>query len=182
MTLIHRDADDDAVAEHARAARDRATVAAAFADDGCGFAGDGRFIDAGDAFHDVAVSRDNVACLAHNEVALVQVRGRDLLLKAIAQASGDRILARFAQALGLGFTAALGDGFGEVGEEHGEPEPDRQLSDEPAFDGGAVSDADGRQRGANHRHKHDGVLQHQPRVELAERVADGGTGDGPIKE
>src|ERR1019366_4916073 len=104
--------DDDAVAEDTCAAGDRAAVAAAFPDDRGGFAGNGRLIDTGYAFHDIAVSRDHVAHLAHDEVALVQVRGRDLLLLAIAQTSGHRILARFAQAGSLGFAAAFGDGFG----------------------------------------------------------------------
>jgi len=39
-------------------------------------------------------------------------------------------LRRLAQAVGLRLAAAFGDGFGEVGEQHGEPEPDRELHDE----------------------------------------------------
>ena len=35
--------------------------------------------------------------------------------------------ARFAQRVGLRFAAAFGHGFGEIGEEHGEPEPERDL-------------------------------------------------------
>ena len=182
VALFHRDADDNAVAEDARAAGDGAAVAAAFADYRGGFARDGGFIHAGNAFHDIAVSRDHIAHLAHDEVALVQVRGRDLLLLTVAQASGHRILARFAQAGGLGFAAAFRDGFGEIGEEHGEPEPNGQLGDEAALGGDCEADADRGQRRANHRHEHDRVLDHQPRMELAERVADGGADDGPIKE
>ena len=53
-----RDANDDAVADHARAAGDGAAVAAALADDRRGFAGDGRFVHAGDAFDHVAVGRE----------------------------------------------------------------------------------------------------------------------------
>ena len=69
---------------------------------------------------------------------LLQFRGRDLLLAAVAQAPGHRVLARLAQAVGLGLAAAFGDGFGEVGEEHGEPEPDGELGDEAALGGGTV--------------------------------------------
>ena len=60
--------------------------------------------------------------------------------------------------------------------------PNGQLGDEAALGGGTVADADGGQRGADHRHEHDRVLDHQPRMEFAERVANGGAGDGPIKE
>ena len=44
-----RDLDDDAVREHARAAGDRAAVAAGLADDGRRLAGDRRLVDRGDA-------------------------------------------------------------------------------------------------------------------------------------
>ena len=43
-------------------------------------------------------------------------------------------------------------------------------------------DADGRQHRADHGHEHDRVLDHQPRVELLERVADRRTDDVPVKE
>ena len=36
--------------------------------------------------------------------------------------------ARAAQAIGLGTAAALGDGLGEVGEQHGEPQPGGDLA------------------------------------------------------
>ena len=44
-----RDLDDDAVREHARAAGDRAAVAAGLADDGRRLAGDRGLVDGGDA-------------------------------------------------------------------------------------------------------------------------------------
>ena len=182
VALFHRDADDDAVAKDARAAGDRAAVASAFTDDGRGFAGDGGLIDAGNAFHDIAVSRNDVAGLAHDEVALLKSGAGTFSSCPFEQAAGDRVFARFAQTLGLGFAAALSHGFGEVGEEHGEPEPDGQLGNEATLGGGTVTDADGGQRGADHGHEHDRVLDHQPRVEFAERVADSGTNDVPVKE
>ena len=40
--------------------------------------------------------------------------------------------ARAAQRLRLRLAAAFGDGLGEVGEEHGEPQPERDLADEAA--------------------------------------------------
>ena len=133
MALFHCDADDDSVAENSRAARDCAAVAAALADDRGGFSGNGGFINAGNAFHHIAVSGDHVTHLAQDEITLVQIRSGNLFLKAIAQASGHRVLARFPQAGGLGFAPAFGHSFSEVGEEDGEPEPDGQLSDEAAL-------------------------------------------------
>src|SRR6185503_10385422 len=135
--LFHRDANHDAVAEDAGAPGHRAAVAAALADDRGGFARDGGFVNAGDAFADFAIGGNHIAAFAHHEVALLQIRRRNLFFTSIAQAPGHRVLARFAEAVGLGPAAALGDGFSEVGKEHGEPEPDRELCDEAAVGGGS---------------------------------------------
>src|SRR5208282_6227675 len=116
-------------AENAGAASDGATVTAALTDDRGGFAGDGRFIHTGDAFHHVAIRRDEVAGLANDEIALLEVRGRDFVFMAVAQAPRDGVFAGFAGAFGLGFAPSLGDGLGKVGEQDGEPEPDGQLGD-----------------------------------------------------
>ena len=51
------DADDEPVGEDARAAGDRAAVAAALADDRRALAGDGALVDRGDALDDLAVAR-----------------------------------------------------------------------------------------------------------------------------
>ena len=82
---------------------------------------------------DIAVRRDHVAGFADDEVALLQFRRGHLLFTAVAQAPGHRVLARLAQAVGLGFAAAFGHGFGKVGEQHREPEPDGELRDEAAL-------------------------------------------------
>ena len=97
VALFHRDANDNAVAQHARAAGDGAAVAAALANDRRRFAGDGGFIHAGDAFDDVAVGGNDVARFAHHEVALLQIGRRNFFFAAIAQAARHRVLARFAQ-------------------------------------------------------------------------------------
>ena len=69
-------AHDQPVGQHARAAGDAAAVAAAFADHRGAFAGDGAFVDRGDAFDDFAVGRNVVAGLDEHHVALAQVGGR----------------------------------------------------------------------------------------------------------
>ena len=74
------DPHDDAVGEHGGAAGHRGAVAAGLPDHRCGFAGDRRLIHRGNAFHDVAVARDDLPGLDDHDVALLQ-RGRgDLLL------------------------------------------------------------------------------------------------------
>src|ERR1700727_2201137 len=47
-------------------------VTAGFADHWGGFARDGGFVDGGDAFHDIAVARDDLSGLDDDDVALQQ--------------------------------------------------------------------------------------------------------------
>ena len=61
VALLRGDADDDPVARDARAAGDGAAVAAAFADDRRGLAGDRGLVDGRDALDDLAVGRDQLA-------------------------------------------------------------------------------------------------------------------------
>ena len=77
---IDRDPHDDAVRHHPRSAGHRRPVAAALADDGSGLAGDGGFIDGGDAGDHVAVAGDHLARLDQDEVVGAQAGCRDLLL------------------------------------------------------------------------------------------------------
>ena len=60
-----------------------------------------------------------------------------LAADAAIQLAGDRLGARPAQRLRLRLAASLGDRLGEVGEEHGEPQPQRDLADEAGV--GAVA-------------------------------------------
>ena len=126
-------ADDDPVGEHLGAAGDGAAVAARFADDGGDFAGDGRFVDRGDAFDDFAVAGNQVAGFAHERGRLFGGRAAATVLALAAVASEFRarcVGLASSQSVGLGFAAAFGHRFGEVGEEHGEPEPERDLAGE----------------------------------------------------
>ena len=75
--------DLDPVGQHARAAGDGRAVAAGFADDRRGFAGDRGFVDRGDAFDHLAVARDQVARLDQHEIALLQRRRRDRLVEPV---------------------------------------------------------------------------------------------------
>ena len=116
------DLDDDPVGEHARAAGDRAAVAAGLADHGRGLAGDRGLVDRGDALDHGAVAGDQLAGLDDHDVAAAQLGRR--LLAAVAQ-TRDGLRAHRAQRVGLRLAAALGERLGEVGEDDREPEPDR---------------------------------------------------------
>ena len=62
------DPDLDEVGENRRAAGHGRAIAARFANDGRGFAGDRGFVDRGDALDDVAVTGDDLAGLDQNDV------------------------------------------------------------------------------------------------------------------
>ncbi len=69
----------------------------------------------------------DVAGLDQHDVALAQVEGRRATVAspAVDQASWREVSLRMlAQRGRLGLAAALGHGFGEVGEQHGEPQPE----------------------------------------------------------
>jgi len=59
-------------------------LAAGLADDGCGLAGDGGLVDAGDAFDDVAVARDDLAGHHDHPVAELELGGGDVLHGTVA--------------------------------------------------------------------------------------------------
>jgi hypothetical protein len=130
--LFHRYPNDNAVAQHTRAASYRAAIAAAFANHRSGFAGDGSFINAGDPFNHIAICGNHVAGLANDEVALLQDWCGHFFLTAIVEAARHRFLTSSSQTGGLRLAATFGNSFGEIGEEHGEPQPDRQLRNEAA--------------------------------------------------
>ena len=182
VAFLHRDANDNAIAQHARAAGDRAAVAAAFANHRRRFAGDGRFIDAGDSFDDIAIRRNDVARFADDEIAFLQHRRGNLFFAPVVQPARHRFLARFSQTGGLRFAAAFRHRFGEIRKQDREPKPDRQLRNETAQRRLGGKDSDGGERRAHHGHKHDRVLDHQTRVEFLESVADRRAGNVPIKE
>ena len=71
LAQVHRDAHDEPVGEHARAARHGGKIPARFADHGCGLAGDRRFVHRRDALDHFAVSGNEVARFDEKHVALL---------------------------------------------------------------------------------------------------------------
>ena len=177
LTRLGGDLHHDPVGQHLGAAGHRGPVTAGFADDRGRLAGDGRLVHRGDALDHVAVTGDDLPGLDDYEVAEGELGTRDLLLAGVGlaglpadQPPGHGVPLGPAQRLGLGLAAALGHRLGQVGEHHGQPQPDHD---------GPVEDrrlGDGRVQG-QHRadldHEHDRVLDLDPRVQLLERVRGG---------
>ncbi len=119
------DADHDPVGEDRGAAGHRAAVAAALADDRGRLAGDRALVDRGDALDDLAVAGDVLPGLHHYHVTLAQDARRRPSPRAVHQLAGPDVLPHLPQRVRLGLAPALGHRLGEVGEQHGEPEPER---------------------------------------------------------
>ncbi len=67
------DLDLDVIAEDARAAGDRRAIATGFANHRSGFAGDGGFVDRGDALDNLAVAGNKFSRRNRNEIAGAQL-------------------------------------------------------------------------------------------------------------
>ena len=179
---IGRDADEERVREHARAAGHGAAVAAGLADDRGGFPGDGGFVDGRGALDDLAVARDDLAGLDEDDVALGELgRVNGLERAVLAAAAGDELLARSAEGAGLGLATALGDGLGEVRKNDREEQPEGDLEDvaERILRGEELLEGEDR---ADERDKHHRVLELLARVELLEGVGRGGEHDFAVKK
>ena len=102
-----------------------------FADDRRRFAGDRRLVDRGHALDHFAVGGDHVAGLDQHDVADLEAgAGHEPVILLIVRA-GEQLGLGFGalppQRVGLRLAAAFGDGFGEIGEQHREPQPENDL-------------------------------------------------------
>ena len=168
----------DPVRQHLGAAGHGRTVAAGLADDGRRFAGDRRLVHRGDAFHHLAVRRNGVAGLDHDDIADLETcawHASEIAAIGADQKLRLRFGARAPQRIRLRLTAALRDRFREVGEQHREPQPQHDLEFETKVrtSGHDVADQyDGRQRGDHLEHEHNRILHQASRIELDEGRAD----------
>ena len=131
-----RDLDHDPVGEHARAAGDRAAVAAGLADHRRRLAGDRGLVDGGDALDHGAVAGDHLAGLDDHDVAALQLGGGALAAVAPG-ARWSRCASRAARPPGpcRGPRPAPRRGC----EDDGQPQPERDGEREP---GGLVAAAE----------------------------------------
>ncbi|MCY1482616.1 hypothetical protein D9M68_161740 [compost metagenome] len=168
------------VGNDAGVAGDGGTVAAGLADHRRRFTGDGRLVDRGDALDHLAVAGNQLAGDHPHHVALAQLAGRHLLVVAgPRQALRQQALGAGPQAVGAGLAAAFGERLGEVGEEHGEPQPQGDLGSHQQRHGVAADEA-------QHTGEDGGQLDHQhhrrtlqlTRVELDEGLRQRGLPQG----
>ncbi len=141
VALRRRDAHHDPVGNDQRAAGDGRAVAAAFADDRRGFAGDRptSFTEATPSMTSPS-DWDEVARLDEHDVARLQLRGRHRPSTSPARRFGScrrrdaawrwSSVLHLAQRVRLRLAAPFRHRFGEVGEQHGEPQPDDDLERE----------------------------------------------------
>ncbi len=180
------DADLDLVGEDFGAAGNGAAVAAGFANDRSAFAGDDRFVNGGDAFDDFAVAGNEIAGFGDDDIAGAELGSGDQFHLAVAaDALGHGIGFGFAQGIGLRFAAGFGHGFGEVGEQNGEPEPEGDLDLEA--DIGAVGEQIAKQEEsgesrADFDDEHDRILEQRDRVQLDEGFPGGAADDFRVEE
>ena len=159
------------------------------ADDRRGFAGDRRLVDRGHAHDHLAIRRNHVAGFDENNVTDLEAGARHqpiiLQIAGAGEKLGLSLGALPAQRVGLRLAAALGHRFGEIGEQHGEPQPqdDLELERNMAAAGHEIADEnDRRQRRNDLEHEHDGILHERARIELDEGGADGRHDDLRIEQ
>jgi hypothetical protein len=168
----------DPIRQHARAAGDGRAVAAGFANDWGGLPSDGRLVHRGDAFDDLTVAWDQVAGFHEDDVALLQLRcGHDLEVRRVdgSEPLGRRLGACLAQRCRLRLAAAFRHRLGEVGEQHGDPQPDDDLEGEPQLTAAGQKFADEDNRGERRDDlddEHHRVPDHHARIKLDEGLSD----------
>jgi hypothetical protein len=114
----------DAVGNHGRAAGDARAISPRLADHRRGLAGDRRFVDERDTLDDFAVTRNDLVLVDDDFVAGPQITRGDLLHRTVCAASkGGRGDSRSAQRLRLSLPSLLGNRCGEIGEQHGQEQP-----------------------------------------------------------
>ncbi len=109
-----------------------------------------------------------------DEVARAQMRAGNLFGAAVRPIPyGGRLGLGAAQRVGLRLAAAFRHGLGEVGEQHREPEPERDLQIEAervAVRGDVAEQIERRDDAADLDHEHDGILHHRAWIQLGQRI------------
>ena len=138
----------------------------------CFAPGNGGLVDRRDTFKHLAVTGDHLAGYHAYHVILAQRAGSNRLVTAITLATlGSQALATGLEAVGAGLATAFGQGFGEVGEQHGEPQPHRDLHRNKGGHGGIGHEAQhGGEDGGQFDHQHHRRALQLAWVQLDERL------------
>ncbi len=127
-------------------------------------------VDRRDTFDYLAVTGNLLAALNPHDVTTAQAAGghRGVVPRTGLLARTQALAARL-EAVGAGFTPAFGQGFGEVGKQHGEPQPQGDLQRQPR--GHLWAGYKAQQRGDHSRqlhHQHHRGAHQLARIELDE--------------
>ena len=136
------------------------------------------FVDRREALDDVAVAGNDLAGLDENDVADAQIQRVDAFVRAVEifrvdVALGARVAAALAQRFGLRLAASLRHRLGEIGEQHREPQPERDLAGEQRRNSRVTRSRMKKPVTTTETAsvtKITGLLRQRPRVELAQRV------------
>ncbi|MNJ19902.1 hypothetical protein D3C77_142260 [compost metagenome] len=128
LARVAGDADQQPVGHQPGVAGDRRTIAAGLADHRSGFTGNRRFVDRRNTFEHLAVTGDHLAGHDLDHIVLAQA-GRRHHLETARRVTAPRAeaLATGLEAVGAGLATTFGQGFGKVGEQHREPQPQGNL-------------------------------------------------------
>ena len=139
-----------------------------------------RLVDDGHPLGHVAVAGNDLSGHHDAEVAGPQLGGRDLFGGAVRpEHVGDGFLPAAAQGVGLRLAPAFGHRLGEVGEQHGRPQPQRDQPDEHVR---PVEKLDRGDHAADLDHEHDRDVHHLAGIELDERLAGGAAQDRRLEQ
>ena len=178
LARVCRDADDEPVRQHTGAAGYGASVAAAFPDHRGALPRDGALIDGCDADGHLPVSGNGISGFHKNEIPLLELRtgddaGRGIPIRFLKKL-GHNVPPRAFQRSCLGLAPSFGQGFGEVGEQQGEPQPETDGHDERgsllAMAGKGLEKEQRRQDAADLHDKHHRVLNKVQGIQLDEGI------------
>ena len=154
-----------------------------------GFAGNGSLVDRGDALDHFAVAGNDVAGVAYHQITSLQIFGRhafiDLVIVRHQDALGARLGAGSTQTISLRLATPFGNSFGEIREQHGEPQPQDDLEGEPdarVMLNHVAYEQKGGQRGDDLEHEDHRILDQGRRVELDEGLANRWPHDFRVEE
>lgn len=187
LARVGADTYQQPVGHHLGVAGHRRAIAAGLADHRRRFAGDGGLVDRRHAFDDFAVAGNHLAGLDPYHIALAQAAGNDALETAVgAPLIGGEALAAGLETVRAGLATSLGERFGEIGEEHGEPQPEGDLQRHRGRHRLVGDEAQqGGEHGGQFDHQHHRRAQQLARVELDEglqqrRPPQGGEAGGRV--
>ncbi|MEH2595320.1 hypothetical protein V1278_002233 [Bradyrhizobium sp. AZCC 1577] len=154
-----------------RAAGHRRPVTTGFADYRRRFTRYRRLVHRSYTLDHFAIGGDVVAGLDQDDVTHLQAGAgnQTIVLAGTFQQFCLALGAGLLQRQSLRLAAAFGNGLGEIGEQHGEPQPQDDLEREGevlAAGHQIAQEYHGRERGHDFDHEHHGVLHHQPRIEF----------------